>query len=68
MRKENRDEPVELELHIHHETEKAYLLSDDEVKKNAKWAPKSNLDIQEQDGLNMVVSMPAWLAKKNGWV
>lgn len=35
---------VDIELCLHHETEKAYLVSDDGERSNAVWVPKSQCE------------------------
>jgi hypothetical protein len=56
---------IELNMHLHAETAKAVLLSDDGKEENAKWYPKSQVKCPTNE-LNKVVEveMPEWLAKK----
>lgn len=59
---------VDLELQLHYETEKAFLLGDgsqdDDGKYIKKWVPKSNVE-NNNDG---TFTMPEWLAIEEGWV
>ena len=60
----------ELKMTFHQITEKAILLSDDGVKKNAVWLPLSQIEVS---GLSVVggvvdVTAPEWLLKKNGLI
>lgn len=60
---------TELTLEIHAETDKAWLLSDDGVEKNAKWSPKSQVERGDKKGTaTYEFTLPEWLAKKNGWI
>jgi hypothetical protein len=61
-------ELTDLELHLHHETEKAILVSNDSNRANAKWLPKSMVEIQEQNGVIVEVTLPRWLAEREGLV
>lgn len=60
---------VEIELKIHWETEKAYLLSDDGDKDTAEWVPKSKIEkVEEGEKGYALVTLPAWLASEKGWI
>jgi len=56
-----RNDKVELTLHLHHETEKAILVSDDGDEKHAVWLPKSQVTWEDQNG-GILVECPEWLA------
>jgi len=59
------EDDVQLTLHIHHETERAFLASTDGERKNAKWLPKSQIGDVEEKGSNLIeVTVPHWLAYK----
>ena len=62
------DKVTEVTLELHHETEKAYLFSDDGDREKAKWVPKSQVEIEKKRNDIYEVTMPVWLAAKNGWV
>lgn len=70
-REEESKEPVEIEMYLHHKTDKAYLLSDDGEEDNAKWFGMSLVKIEHRHKLNkqiVHVTMPEWLAIKEGLV
>lgn len=52
---------IEVAVQLHHETEKAWLVSDDGEKKNAVWIPKSQAEI-EPKGKHHILTLPEWLA------
>lgn len=60
------DAMVELALTLHTETDKAYLVSDDGERKNAKWVPRSQVTIntRRRSGAVEIIEaeMPEWLA------
>ena len=60
---------IEVSLFIHHETDKAYLVSEDRI--TEKWIPKSQCQIDEDvyidDGRAYTVIMPMWLYKEKGF-
>lgn len=59
---------VDLELQLHHETEKAFLLGDESKDEDGKfvkkWVPKSTVE-RNDDG---TFTMPEWLAIEEGWI
>ena len=62
-----------LTLYVHHETDKAYLVSEDGERDGAEWLAKSQIkyerDLDEADGLRMIeVTLPEWLARKKGYL
>ena len=60
---------VDIMVSKHAETDKAVLVSDTGRGDEAKWIPKSQIEIEpaEQKGL-FVVTMPEWLAIDKGFV
>ena len=60
------DEMVELALTLHGQTDKAYLVSDDGKRENAKWVPRSQVALNTRRLSGMVeiieAEMPEWLA------
>lgn len=58
---------ADIEVKIHWETEKAWLISTDGVKDNAKWFPKRIKDMEEDfemdegDGGRAILTAPEWL-------
>ena len=61
-------ELTDITLQIHHETEKAFLFSEDGDESKAKWVPKSQIEVEHKGKGFFEVTMPIWLAKKNGWI
>lgn len=59
---------VELELHIHHETDGAILVSDDGDKDGAVWLPKSQVTFDGAVGEDTIVTCPEWIAVERGLV
>lgn len=58
-------EKVELSLTLHHETDKAILVSEDDI--NKVWLPLSQIEILHShvDKKLIEVEMPLWLAEKS---
>lgn len=54
---------IDLAVQVHHETEKAWLISDDGDRAKAKWIPKSQAEVAEG-----VLTCPEWLAKEKGLI
>lgn len=59
---------VDVTVQLHHETEKAILVSDDGDRDKAVWLPRSQIEIEEKRGGVVVVTLPTWLAKDKGLV
>lgn len=62
-----RSDVIDLELHLHHETDRAVLVSDTGDKADAVWLPKSQVEIAEW-GAHHMVTLPEWLAEERGLV
>ena len=61
----------DLTLHLHHETEKAVLVSDDGVRSRAVWLPKARIEIDRCAGPGraiVLVTLPESLAIERGLV
>ena len=60
---------IEVSLFILHETDMAYLVSEDGI--SEEWIPKSQCQINEEvyvdDGQAYTVIMPMWLYKEKGF-
>ena len=54
---------------IHHETDKALLLSTDNDKESAQWLPKSQIkDIEETGKIGQrEITLPEWKVAELGW-
>lgn len=61
---------TDLELMIHHETEKAVLVSTDGNREAAQWLPKAQVEFEEpiQIGKAQIVTLPQSLAEDKGLV
>lgn len=58
---------TDIELHLHHRTEKAVLVSDDGDRESAVWLPLSQIEIDEQGNI-ATVTLPEALAIEKGLV
>lgn len=68
MRQSN-DEVVEVDLHVHAESQKAMLLSTNGDEKRAEWTPKSQITyIGAERGHSGTFELKEWIAKKNGFI
>lgn len=61
-------ELVDLTLQLHHETERAILVSDDGDPENAVWLAKSQIEIEPKGRGTVEVTCPFWLAKERGLI
>lgn len=59
---------VDLNLQLHHETERAILVSDDGDEKSAAWIPLSQCEVLKKPRGIVVVTMPEWLALDKGLI
>mgnify|MGYP001377871303 CR=1 FL=1 len=60
---------VDIDVHIHHKTDKAALVSTDGDSDNAEWLPFSQCEIEEKPGSTIaVLSCEEWLAVEKGFV
>ncbi len=63
------DETFEVTLQLHGQNANAYLFSDDGEDDHAKWVGKSLVsEMTKKTGNVYEVTLPVWLATKNGWV
>ena len=64
-------EKVTLTLVVHHETDRAILVSDDGDRGKAEWLPLSQIHIArewtEGDDEGIEVEVPLWLAEEKGF-
>lgn len=58
---------IDLTVHLHHETDRAYLVSDTADPKDAVWVPKSQAEIAP-DGDTQCLTIPEWLALEKGLI
>lgn len=52
---------IDVAVQLHHETEKAWLVSDNGERESAIWIPKSQAEI-EPKGKAYILTLPEWLA------
>lgn len=62
------DPLVDLTMILHHETERAVLVSDDGDRRKAMWLPKSQIEIEHKPNGVVVVTLPKRLAVDKGLV
>lgn len=64
-------EKVTLTFVVHHETDRAILVSDDGDRDKAEWLPLSQINITrewaEGDDEGIEVEVPLWLAEEKGF-
>jgi hypothetical protein len=54
---------IDVAVRLHHETEKAWLVSDDGEVESAVWIPKSQAEIEAKaNGRMHMLTLPEWLA------
>ena len=59
---------IDITMQLHHETQRAVLVSDDGDESKAKWLPKSLIEIQPlKDGM-VEITLPEWKAKMEGLI
>jgi hypothetical protein len=63
-----RSDLIDLSVQLHHETDKAILVSDDGDKDKAVWLPFSQIEIERCKGGIATVTLPEWLATEKGLV
>jgi len=59
---------IDVCLELHHQTEKAILVSDDGIQKNAKWLPLSQIEVEKNKDGTITVTAPQWLLKDKGFI
>jgi hypothetical protein len=59
---------IDIEMELHHETDKAVLVSLDGNSKKAIWLPKSAIEIEKKKGSVHTVSLPEKLAYDKGLI
>lgn len=63
-----RSDLTDITVHLHQETERAILVSDDGDRDKAVWLPKSQVEYVAKPGGICEVSLPEWLATERGLV
>lgn len=65
----DRNKLVDLELHMHAETEKAILVSENGDEKKGVWLAKSQIEYNDNTTSGYVeVTLPHWLANERGLI
>ncbi len=60
---------IDVTLQMHHETDKAFLVSDDGNREKAIWLPKSQCERGDPKGKGVFeFTMPEWLAMDKGLI
>ncbi len=59
---------VDVTVHVHHQTDKAILVSDDGERDGAVWLPLSQVEVEMTKPPIAEVTMPEWLAKDKGLI
>lgn len=59
---------TDITVALHHETDKAVLVSNDGDREKAIWLPKSQIEVEHKQGNVVVVTLPEWLAKDKGLI
>lgn len=59
---------VDVAVQLHHETERAVLVSDSGDREKAIWIPLSQCEVEKRKGGVVVVTMPEWMAFERGLI
>jgi len=63
-----RSDLVDVTVQLHHETERAVLVSDDGDREKAVWIPLSQCEVERRRGGVVIVTMPEWMALEKGLI
>lgn len=63
-----RSDLVDLQMQIHHRTERAVLASLDDDREAAVWLPLAHVEVAPKEHGVATVTMPEWLAIEKGLV
>lgn len=66
MSKSARSNLFDVSMHLHHETARAILVSDDGNRDHAVWLPKEHVEYERTSPGVYLVTMPEWLAIERG--
>lgn len=67
MSRSARSDVIDMDLHLHHETARAVLVSETGDKDEAVWLPLSQIEIEPESGF-ISVTLPEWLAEEKGLI
>jgi hypothetical protein len=59
---------IDVDLHLHHKTAAAALVSDTADPKDAVWMPLSQIELDGEIGETCTVTLPEWLALEKGLI
>jgi hypothetical protein len=68
MRVNGKSDLIDVDVQLHHRTDKAILVSDDGDRDNAIWLPLSQIEVEEHQSGIITVTMPEWLAQDKGLI
>lgn len=63
-----RSDLIDLRVFLHHETERAVLVSDSGDREDAVWLPKSAVEVDEEKGDVIVITLRESLAQEKGLI
>lgn len=63
-----RSDIIDVTVELHHQTDKAVLVSDTGNREEAVWLPKSSIEIERQPNGTYIVSAPEWLLHDKGLI
>jgi hypothetical protein len=55
---------LDIEMKVHHRTNKGILVSDDGDRRRAVWLPLELVELEEKANNHVVVTLPSWLAQQ----
>jgi len=58
---------IDIDVDLHHETDRAILVSESGDKEDAVWLPKSQIEIVSESGY-LSITLPEWLALEKGLI
>jgi len=58
---------IDIAVQLHHETEKAWRVSDTGENDKAVWIPKSQAELEPDGGVHLL-TLPEWLANEKGLI
>lgn len=59
---------ADIEVYVHFETEKAFLVSDTGDKEDAQWIPKTKCEVDYTKKPYATLTCEEWLAQEKGWI
>ncbi|TPN44419.1 hypothetical protein FJ981_27880 [Mesorhizobium sp. B1-1-4] len=59
---------IDVTVQLHHETDRAVLVSDDGERESAIWIPLSQCEVLKRPNGIAIVTMPEWLALDKGLI